>query len=169
MTAVQDHPTTAATSDPVAEQIAALVGPMFRGHLPIRIKAWDGSEAGPADAPTLVVRSPQALTRVLYRPGELGIAQAYVTGEIDVEGDLLDGFRRLWAAVREHGAARRLTPATIAPTSPATPSRTRSATSSSWFVASSASARATGTSTSAAAGDRWPCTSPRRTAHRSSG
>ncbi|MDP3969485.1 MAG: cyclopropane-fatty-acyl-phospholipid synthase family protein [Nocardioides sp.] len=115
MTAVQDHTTTSPTpAAPVADQIAALVGPMFRGHLPIRIKAWDGSEAGPAGAPTLAVRTPQALTRMLYRPGELGLAQAYVTGEIDVEGDLLDGFRRLWATVREHGAARRLTPATIA-------------------------------------------------------
>ena len=31
-------------------------------------------------------------------PGELGLAQAYVTGELDVEGDLADGFRRVWAA-----------------------------------------------------------------------
>ena len=45
--------------------------------------------------------------------GRAGLAQAYVTGEIDVDGDLLDGFRRLWRAVREDGAGRRLGPATV--------------------------------------------------------
>ena len=36
-----------------AARLAALVEPMFGGTLPIRIRAWDGSEVGPADAPTL--------------------------------------------------------------------------------------------------------------------
>jgi cyclopropane-fatty-acyl-phospholipid synthase len=31
-----------------------------------------------------------------------------VTGEVDVEGDLLEGFRRVWRAAREHGASPRL-------------------------------------------------------------
>ena len=51
-----------------------------------------------------MVNDPAALRRLVFRPGELGLAQAYVTGEIDVEGDLLDGFRRVWQAVREQGA-----------------------------------------------------------------
>ena len=46
--------------------------------LPVRLRAWDGSEAGPADAPVLVARSPRALQRILWRPGELGLARAYV-------------------------------------------------------------------------------------------
>ena len=62
----------------------------------------------------VVVRDPAALRRLVFRPGELGLAQAYVTGEIDVEGDLLDGFRRVWRSVREHGASPRLGPATVA-------------------------------------------------------
>ncbi len=71
---------------PVAEQI-------FRGDPPVRIRAWDGSAAGPDGAPVLVLRTPQALRRMMWHPGELGIAQAYVTGELDVEGDLTEGCR----------------------------------------------------------------------------
>ena len=57
-----------------------------RGGLPVRLRAWDGSEAGPADAPVVVLRSRRALRRLLWQPGELGLAQAYVTGELDVDG-----------------------------------------------------------------------------------
>ncbi len=50
--------------------------------------------------PTLVLRSPLALRRLLWHPGELGLAQAYVTGELDVDGDLDEGLRRVWNATR---------------------------------------------------------------------
>jgi cyclopropane-fatty-acyl-phospholipid synthase len=105
---------TATTGHAVADQLAAVVAPLFHGDLPVRLRAWDGSETGPAEAPTVVLNSPRALRRLVYRPGELGLAQAYVTREIDVEGDLLDGFRRVWAAVRERGLSPRLTPANLA-------------------------------------------------------
>src|SRR4029078_1307664 len=88
-----------------APKMAAVFTPLFGGEPPVRIRAWDGSVAGPDDAPTVVVNDPAALRRLLFRPGELGLAQAYVTKEIDVEGDLLDGFRRVWQAVRERGAS----------------------------------------------------------------
>ena len=81
---------------PVAEQI-------FRGDPPVRIRAWDGTEAGPDGAPVLVLRTPQALRRMMWHPGELGIAQAYVTGELDVEGDLIEGLRAVWAASSRAG------------------------------------------------------------------
>ncbi len=86
---------------------------MFGGTLPLRLRAWDGSSVGPEDAPTVVVKDPAALRRLVFAPGELGLAQAYVTGEIDVEGDLLDGFRRVWRAAREQGASPRLNPAAV--------------------------------------------------------
>ena len=82
-----------------AQQLIDLVTPLFGGAPPLRIRAWDDSVAGPEDAPTVVVSDPAALRRLVYRPGELGLAQAYVTKEIDVEGDLLDGFRRVWLLV----------------------------------------------------------------------
>ena len=69
----------------VAERLAAGVEPFVGGELPVRLRAWDGSEAGPVDAPRVVINSPDALRRLIWRPGELGAAQAYVSGEIDVE------------------------------------------------------------------------------------
>lgn len=116
MTATLPAPTTSAepADGGVAARLAAVVEPLFGGALPVRLRAWDGSEAGPQDAPVAVLRSPDALRRIVFRPGELGLAQAYVTGELDVEGDLLDGFRRVWARARETGSTGRLTPAVVA-------------------------------------------------------
>ncbi|MEV5317238.1 cyclopropane-fatty-acyl-phospholipid synthase family protein [Streptomyces sp. NPDC052687] len=56
--------------------------------LPVGIRAWDGSQAGPPGAPVLVVRHRRALRRLLWKPGELGLARAWVAGDLDVEGDL---------------------------------------------------------------------------------
>jgi cyclopropane fatty-acyl-phospholipid synthase-like methyltransferase/DUF1365 family protein len=83
-----------------AERLARLVTRTAGIDLPVRIRAWDGSEAGPADGPVLVIRSRRALRRLLWAPGELGLARAYVTGDIDVEGDLAEGFRRAWRLAR---------------------------------------------------------------------
>jgi cyclopropane-fatty-acyl-phospholipid synthase len=53
------------------------------------VRAYDGSRAGPVDAPAaLVLRSPNALRRMVTAPGELGLGRAYVAGDLDVEGDL---------------------------------------------------------------------------------
>lgn len=66
--------------------LSALVGP----ELPFGVRCWDGSQVGPGDPrATIVVRSPLALRRLLYAPGELGFARAYAAGDLDVEGDLL--------------------------------------------------------------------------------
>ena len=81
----------------VADRLAALVSDVAGIDLPVRIRAWDGSEAGPADGPVLIVRSRRALRRLLWAPGEMGLARAYVTGDLDVDGDLADGLRRAWA------------------------------------------------------------------------
>jgi cyclopropane-fatty-acyl-phospholipid synthase len=83
----------------VAGRLAGVVREVL-GELPVRIRAWDGSEAGPADAPVVVLRSRTALRRLLWDPDELGLARAYVAGEIDVEGDLAEGLSRVWSLVR---------------------------------------------------------------------
>jgi cyclopropane-fatty-acyl-phospholipid synthase len=82
------------------EPVTRLAG----AELPIRIRAWDGSEVGPADAPVAIIRSRRALRRMVWSPGELGLARAYVTGDLDVEGDIEDGFRRMRRFARDHGA-----------------------------------------------------------------
>ncbi len=122
MTMTDDRPDVAspapatpapARPDSVAVRVAAVVSPLVGGTLPVRLRAWDGSVAGPADAPTVVLRDPAALRRLVRHPGELGLAQAYVTGELDVDGDLLDGFRRVWSTARTL-AGGRPSPATLA-------------------------------------------------------
>ncbi|MDQ2707816.1 MAG: class I SAM-dependent methyltransferase [Actinomycetota bacterium] len=83
---------------PVAPQLVDLVSGLLGAPLPIRIRAWDGSEAGPEgpDVPVAVLRHRRALRRLLWNPGELGLARAFVAGELDVEGDLADGLSRFW-------------------------------------------------------------------------
>ncbi len=78
---------------PVATVIAGLLRTQAGLDLPVRLRAWDGSEAGPEGTPVLVARSPRALRRILWRPGELGLARAYISGDLDVEGDLTEGLR----------------------------------------------------------------------------
>jgi cyclopropane-fatty-acyl-phospholipid synthase len=57
--------------------------------VPVAFRAYDGSVAGPRDAEAVVeVRSPLALRYLLTAPGELGLARAYVTGSLDIHGDL---------------------------------------------------------------------------------
>jgi cyclopropane-fatty-acyl-phospholipid synthase len=82
----------------------------------VHLRAWDGSElrAADASAPTVVLHSPDALRRLLWAPGEMGFARAYVTGDLDVDGDLADGFRRIWAAARDRSLTARIRPATLA-------------------------------------------------------
>ena len=87
----------------VASVLAPVAERFLGGPLPVRLRAWDGSEAGPEGGPVLVLRSKQALRRLLWHPGELGLAQAYVTGELDVEGDITEGLRAVWRAARERG------------------------------------------------------------------
>ncbi|MFC1413995.1 class I SAM-dependent methyltransferase [Streptacidiphilus sp. N1-12] len=88
-----------------AARLADLLHPFLGDPLPVRIRAWDGSESGPEDAPTVVLRSRRALRRLLWYPGELGLAEAYIAGEIDIEGDLGEGLGRVWRNVRERGPA----------------------------------------------------------------
>jgi cyclopropane-fatty-acyl-phospholipid synthase len=72
-----------------AEAVAPLVGALLGQDLPIRIELWDGSGLGDATLGTLHVRRPEALRRIAYAPGELGLARAYVSGDLDIEGDIV--------------------------------------------------------------------------------
>ena len=57
----------------------------------VAVEAYDGSRSGPPNPTTVVrVRTPKALRRMLQRPGELGLARAYVAGDLDVDGDVFE-------------------------------------------------------------------------------
>ncbi len=59
--------------------------------IPVRIEFWDHSAAGPADGPdTIHVRSIDAIKRILWAPGELGLGRAYVAGDLDADGDIIE-------------------------------------------------------------------------------
>ena len=98
----------------VAHTLAGVAAPLVGGGLPVRLRAWDGSEAGPEDAPVVELRSPDALRRLLWHPGELGAAQAYVTGELEVHGDLETALTHAFAVGRARGLSGRPSPSALA-------------------------------------------------------
>ena len=77
------------TAPPAAEVLRDLISGLLGGAPPVRIRCWDGSELGPADSEvTILVRSPDALRRLLWAPNELGLGRAHVAGELDIDGDV---------------------------------------------------------------------------------
>ncbi|MFD3511767.1 class I SAM-dependent methyltransferase [Streptomyces sp. NPDC058657] len=96
-----------------AQRLTTLAEELLSTPLPVRIRAWDGSEAGPPGAPVLAVRDRRALRRLLWKPGELGLARAWVAGELDIEGDLYEALdligQLLWE--REDEPGKRVHPA----------------------------------------------------------
>lgn len=92
----------------VAAPFADRVAPLLRALLDeaafdpssgtVALRAADGSRLGPEQArATLVVRDPVALRYLLWAPGELGLARAYVSGALDLEGDVFAAL-----SLREH-------------------------------------------------------------------
>ncbi|MFF4039400.1 class I SAM-dependent methyltransferase [Streptomyces sp. NPDC001816] len=86
-----------------ASRLRSLAEQMLGAPLPVRLRAWDGSQAGPPDAPTLVVRNRRALRHMLFKPGELGLARAWVAGDLGIEGDLYAALDAMAALVWERG------------------------------------------------------------------
>ncbi|SCF35279.1 cyclopropane-fatty-acyl-phospholipid synthase [Micromonospora viridifaciens] len=67
--------------------VADVVRAVTTGDLPMRITGYDGSAVGPADAGiTLAIRSERGLSYLLTAPGDLGMARAYVSGDLGLEG-----------------------------------------------------------------------------------
>src|SRR3954468_13318746 len=86
---------TTTTHDNTARRISGLLEALLQIPVPLRIRAWDGSTAGPDGAPTLVIRHRRALRRLMWSPNDIGLARAYVSGEIDLEGDIYEALNRL--------------------------------------------------------------------------
>ena len=80
--------------------IGAAVERLMRDGMPLRLEAFDGSVAGPADAEvTLELRTERGLAYLVTAPGDLGLARAYVAGDLVVRGvhpgDPYDAMRSL--------------------------------------------------------------------------
>ncbi|MFW3170655.1 class I SAM-dependent methyltransferase [Geodermatophilus sp. CPCC 206100] len=78
----------------------AVRGVLGVGELPVRLRAWDGSVAGPEGTPVVAVHSRRALRRLVWAPGELGLGRAYVAGELEIEGDVFATLSALTSAGR---------------------------------------------------------------------
>jgi len=78
------------TRSNAADVIAPVIGAFF-SDFAVRLELWDGSDTvADPHAPTLRIRSADALRRLLWAPGDLGLARAYVVNEIDIDGDIFD-------------------------------------------------------------------------------
>ena len=104
MTTTEQRPATGGVSPAgMAHRLEAALRPFVGGDLPVRLRAWDGSETGPINAPLVELRSQDAVRRLLWHPGELGAAQAYVTGDIEVHHDLDAALTHVWTVAQERG------------------------------------------------------------------
>jgi cyclopropane-fatty-acyl-phospholipid synthase len=74
---------TPSTTVTIGEMFARLFGP----EAPVRFTAYDGSSAGRSDARLgLHVATPRGLSYLVTAPGSLGMARAYVQGDLEVSG-----------------------------------------------------------------------------------
>jgi cyclopropane-fatty-acyl-phospholipid synthase len=80
---------------PLAEIFEAVAGP---GAL-VEFRAYDGSVSGtPGSDVRITVRSPVAVSYLAQAPGALGLARAYVSGHLDIDGDMFTALSRMWRA-----------------------------------------------------------------------
>jgi cyclopropane-fatty-acyl-phospholipid synthase len=90
---------------PTVPTVADVVRAVTNGEPAVRITAYDGSAVGPPDAGIgLHVASDRGLSYLLTAPGDLGMARAYVTGDLQLKGahpgDPYDALRLLKDSVR---------------------------------------------------------------------
>ncbi|MFU8945530.1 class I SAM-dependent methyltransferase [Mycetocola zhadangensis] len=86
MTTFKERPATA-TEAPARYSIAQVLEIFADGRLPIRFTAYDGSSAGPEDAAFgLELKTPRGLTYLATGRGDLGLARAYVAGDLEAHG-----------------------------------------------------------------------------------
>jgi cyclopropane-fatty-acyl-phospholipid synthase len=90
----------------LAQIFENFVGP----DAPVEFLAYDGSRAGAEDSPVrITVRSPAAVSYLAQAPGALGLARAYVSGHLDVDGDMYTALARLSnAQTMDVGLAERI-------------------------------------------------------------
>ncbi|MGH3575602.1 MAG: class I SAM-dependent methyltransferase, partial [Pseudonocardiaceae bacterium] len=67
--------------------LAGIVDLLTDGRFPVRFTAYDGSATGPPDAQISVhLATPRGATYLFTAPGDLGMARAYIAGDLHAEG-----------------------------------------------------------------------------------
>jgi cyclopropane-fatty-acyl-phospholipid synthase len=83
-------------SDLVRPILCAMLNGRGSSDAPLCFRFWDGTVLGSDDAKGVVeFHSSDALRRILWSPNELGVARAFVTGDIEIHGDLPSVLRAL--------------------------------------------------------------------------
>jgi cyclopropane-fatty-acyl-phospholipid synthase len=81
----------------LADVFERIAGP----DAPVEFHAYDGSRAGAAGSPVrMTVTSPVAVSYLAQAPGALGLARAYVSGHLDVDGDMYTALARMASVQR---------------------------------------------------------------------
>jgi cyclopropane-fatty-acyl-phospholipid synthase len=92
MTTIKGRPaeTSATPEGPDAPEkltLAQVLEILTGGRLPLRFTAYDGSAAGPADAPLgIELLTPRGTTYLATGRGDLGLARAYIAGDLEAHG-----------------------------------------------------------------------------------
>ena len=73
-----------------ASMLAPFVTGLVGAEPPVTIRFWDGSAIGDGHRTVIHVRSPEAVRHLLWGRGELGLGRAYVSGHLELEGDIYD-------------------------------------------------------------------------------
>ncbi|WP_022891646.1 class I SAM-dependent methyltransferase [Agromyces subbeticus] len=83
-------PTTDAAAAPDSSAkltLAEILEIVVAGRLPLRFTAYDGSSAGPPDALFgLDLKTPRGTTYLATGRGDLGLARAYIAGDLEIQG-----------------------------------------------------------------------------------
>ena len=92
--------TPRAGTRPLAEALEPLLCRVFHTDLPVEMRFWDDSVFGHLDVGSVQFNGPDALRRIVWSPDELGVARAFVAGDIDVTGNVADVLRALQVGLR---------------------------------------------------------------------
>ena len=88
--APQEPKTTDAPAAPEAAgklTLAEVLELFAGGRLPLRFTAYDGSSAGPPDAALgIELKTPRGTTYLATGRGDLGLARAYIAGDLEIHG-----------------------------------------------------------------------------------
>lgn len=92
------------SADPAIEAARGFLERLFPSPRPFRIRLWNGSELEGDEHFTLVLRHPGSLRRMFKPPIELAMGEAYLRGDFEIEGDLIQAFDLVSLASRNFGS-----------------------------------------------------------------
>ncbi|WP_067680232.1 class I SAM-dependent methyltransferase [Nocardia miyunensis] len=86
-----------AKQESVADTLRPLLRAAFGLDPGVAFEFWDGSSIRPVGAShgTLRVRSKEAISHLVWAPGQLGLGRAFVCGAADLDGDIFEMMRAL--------------------------------------------------------------------------